>query len=242
MGRTSYKVTLLRYTPAPEEITAMGAKLCYSSSDIEEIKQGIESKDQAKYLQRLVDMGHLSPIEHASFTFGIEGISRSLMAQFTRHRVASFSVQSQRYVSKMGEEFNYILPPSIEALGEDAVAAYAAQMEQMHQWYTDWVERLGGKSESSLEDARFVLPNACETKMLVTMNARELIHFFTLRCCNRAQWEIREVAWDMLRLCLDVAPSLFKNAGPSCIGGPCSEGKMTCGKADQVRARQAELL
>ena len=233
MPQVKPKVVLLDYTPDPEKVVALAAKLCYSDADIGDLKQGVDSKDVSKFLQRLVSMSHLSPIEHASFTFGIEGV---------RHRIASFSVKSQRYVSASGEEtFNYVIPPAIEALGEEYAAKFRAQMDEIQGWYSEWQTLLGGACEKSNEDARFVLPNAAETKMVVTMNARELMHFFRLRCCNRAQWEIREVAWQMLALVSEVAPMLFSASGPACVSGPCSEGKMSCGKPDEVRARRKEL-
>ncbi len=240
MGRTSLHVELLRHTGVPEEIIAMGAKLCYAQADIDELKAGVERADQKKFIGKLVDMGHLSPIEHAVFTFGIEGVSRSLLAQITRHRLASFSVQSQRYVGKMSGQspdgvFDYIIPPRILALGEAAAAEYDRQMRQIQDWYYAWNIQLGSLGEASNEDARFVLPNAAETKMLVTMNARELQHFFRLRCCQRAQWEIRGLATEMLRLVKNVAPTLFRGAGPGCLMGPCPEGKMSCGKMAEVR-------
>ena len=238
MGKVDLKVELLRYTPVPEEVIAMGAKLCYTSSDLDDLKTGIEEKDQGPFVNKLLDMGHLSPVEHASFTFGIEGVSRSLLAQITRHRIASFSVKSQRYVSEQSEKkggFNYIIPPKIIELGPEMVAEYEKQMETMQGWYDFWIEKLGDKGESSNEDARFILPNAAETKMIVTMNARELLHFFSLRCCNRAQWEIRDLAREMLRLVKEVSPNLFRSAGPGCLRGPCPEGKFTCGKIKEVR-------
>ena len=243
MSRTSLKVELLSHTPHPDEVVATGARMCYSSAGVEDLIRGVAEKDQSKYLQRIVDMGHLSPIEHASFTFAVEGVSRALLAQITRHRIASFSVQSQRYVSQANQtgSFPYILPPSIEALGPEAVAEYDRQMETMQQWYNQWQAKLGAKGEKSNEDARFVLPNACETRMVITMNARELMHFFSLRCCNRAQWEIRALAWEMLRLAEKAAPTLFKNSGPGCIRGKCPEGKMRCGQAEQVRAYREAL-
>jgi thymidylate synthase (FAD) len=240
MGRTNLKVELLRYTPGPEEIVAMGAKLCYTNSDLGDLKKGVNAKDQGPFIDKLLAMDHLSPIEHASFTFGVEGVSRSLLAQITRHRIASFSVKSQRYVSeqsRQGECFNYIIPPSIEALGDEAVEEFHEQMLTIQGWYDQWLERLGKKGEKSNEDARFVLPNATETKMLVTMNARELLHFFNLRCCNRAQWEIRALAIEMLRLCKKVAPNIFNTAGPGCLVGPCPEGKFTCGQAKEMRVK-----
>lgn len=236
----SPRVTLLRYTPEPEKTVALAAKLCYSDLDIDQLKNDVDFQDTSKFINMLIKMGHLSPIEHASFTFSIEGVSRALLAQITRHRIASFSVKSQRYVGA-DKTFNYIIPPAIEKLGEDAVIEYKNQMKQIHNWYIDWQKKLG-VGEASNEDARFVLPNATETKFVMTMNARELMHFFALRCCNRAQWEIREVAWRMLEEVSKVAPNLFKNSGPSCVGGVCNEGKMSCNKAQEVRLYQQSLF
>ena len=242
MPEVTPNVKLIRYTPAPEELIAMAGKLCYSASDLDDLSEGVAEKDQTKYLSRLSEMGHYSTFEHASFTFGIEGVSRSLLAQITRHRIASFSVQSQRYVALGDDEtgFDYIVPPRIAALGEDAADEYRAQMDQMNTWYQTWRKRLG-TGESSNEDARFVLPNAAATRMLVTMNARELLHFLSLRCCNRAQWEIRSVAWQMLALAYETAPALFGKAGPGCLRGACPEGKKCCGHSDEVRARFEEI-
>ena len=152
----------------------------------------------------------------------------------------SFSVQSQRYVFYK-DGFNYIIPPNIEALGEEAVATYQQQMETMQEWYEFWQKKLG-VGEQSNEDARFVLPGACETKLVMTMNARELIHFFSLRMCHRAQWEIRELATQMHLQCLKVAPTLFEMAGPGCLNGPCPEGEKTCGSMVAIRKERKELL
>ena len=242
MGKTTLHVTLLSHTPDPDNTVAMAARLCYSDDTIDDLARGVASRDQGRFIRKLMSMGHLSPVEHVSFTFGIEGVSRALLAQITRHRIASFSVKSQRYVGALGDggdTFAYVVPPAIEALGEEAVARYEAQMNQIQQWYDGWVEALGGRN---YEDARFVLPNGAETKLVMTMNARELMHFFNLRCCNRAQWEIRELAWAMLREVKQVAPYLFEQAGPSCIKGSCPEGKMSCGKVEAVRARAASLM
>ena len=219
-------VTLIRHTLSPEELVALGARLCYSKSNLDDLRERVSGCDQMDYVSRIMDMGHDSVLEHASFTFGIEGVSRVLLAQITRHRLASFSVQSQRYVS-YGDSFAYIIPPRIAALGDDAVAEYNQQMITMHNWYNGWLDKL---DEDGKEDARFVLPGACETRMMVTMNVRELRHFFSLRCCNRAQWEIRALADEMLRLCKQVAPLLFKDAGPGCVRGHCPEGEKSCGK------------
>ncbi|MDE6200568.1 MAG: FAD-dependent thymidylate synthase [Clostridiales bacterium] len=233
------KVKLIRYTADPEATVALAAKLCYSNKDVDDLTENIMAKDNGKFISRLMDMGHLSPVEHASFTFSIEGVSRSFLAQITRHRIASFSVRSQRYVSE--EAFNYVIPPAIEELGAAAVARYEGQMATIMDWYHDWQSAFG-RGEKSNEDARFILPNACETKMIVTMNARELMHFFELRCCNRAQWEIRNVAWLMLEEAIKVAPNLFRDCGPGCLRGRCPEGEKSCGKVADVKKLHEEIL
>ena len=235
------KVLLIRHTLEPEETVALGARLCYSKANIDNLTEKISSTDQTAFVEKLLDMGHESVLEHASFTFGIEGVSRVLLAQLTRHRIASFSVQSQRYVS-YEKGFGYIIPPRIEELGQEAVAKFREQMETIQNWYVEWQKMLGNKGEGSNEDARFVLPNACETRILMTMNVRELRHFFSLRMCSRAQWEIRDMARQMHKLCLEVAPSLFADAGPACLRGKCSEGEKTCGKMLEIRKERQELL
>ena len=240
MPRSEMKVALVRHTLSPEEVVALGARLCYSKARVDDLLERVEAKDQTDFVHKIMGMGHDSVLEHASFTFGIEGVSRVLLAQITRHRLASFSVQSQRYVS-YESGFGYIVPPKIEALGEEAVAEFEQQMDTLHQWYTEWQQKLG-TGEGGNEDARFVLPGACETRMMVTMNVRELRHFFSLRMCSRAQWEIRALANEMHRLCLEVAPALFENAGPGCLRGACPEGEKTCGKMLQVRQERKEWL
>ena len=242
MPRVKPHVELLACTPNMQNLIAMAAKVCYSASNIEQLQKRIQRSDQEAFIQGLVEMGHMSPIEHASFTFAIEGVSRTFLAQITRHRLASFSVQSQRYVSMRGEEtFDYILPERIAELGEEMTNKFHEQMRTMQTWYNEWLDILGDSPSGGREDARFVLPGASATRMLVTMNVRELYHFFSLRCCNRAQWEIREVAWEMLRLCKKEAPFLFKDAGPDCLHGACTQGKMSCGKAAEVRRRAEEM-
>ena len=143
MAQAKLKVILLRATPDPDEIVALGARLCYAQADVETLKQRVEAADQRGYVNRVMERGHLSVTEHASFTFAVEGVSRALLAQLTRHRIASFSVQSQRYVS-MADGFDYVTPPSIAALGEEEEREFAREMEQMHQWYLRWQEKLGG--------------------------------------------------------------------------------------------------
>ncbi len=236
MPRVRPHVTLIRHTLSPEEVVALSARLCYSRATVDDLARRVSGSDQTAFIERIMDMGHESVLEHCSFTFAMEGVSRVLLAQLTRHRLASFSVQSQRYVS-YASGFNYILPPQIEALGEEAAAEYARQMDQMHAWYLGWQEKLQ-RGEGGNEDARFVLPGACETRLIVTMNARELRHFFSLRMCSRAQWEIRAVATEMHRLCMEIAPMLFADAGPGCLRGRCPEGEKTCGRAAEIRAER----
>lgn len=219
-------VTLIRHTLTPEELVALGARLCYSKTNLLGLQQQVAKIDQEGFCRRVIGMVHESVLEHASFTFGVEGVSRVLLAQLTRHRLASFSVQSQRYVTLVGG-FEYVIPPRIAALGEEAVRRYRNQMEQMGRWYNGWMKVLG---DDGAEDARFVLPGACHTRLMLTMNVRELRHFFSLRCCRRAQWEIREMADEMLAICKQIAPALFEDAGPGCVRGHCPEGEKSCGK------------
>ena len=237
MPEAVLNVVLLRHTPEPEEVVAMAAKLCYSPSGVDELKQKIEAKDQAAFVEKLATIGHLSPIEHVSFSFGIEGISRACSHQLVRHRVASYSQQSQRYVKE--EQFDYVIPPSIK---QDPTLAreFERCMDEAQANYTKVLRRLeelGLKGEAGQQDARYLLPNAAETKIVVTMNARELLHFFRVRTCNRAQWEIRIMAEKMLELVKQVAPTIFGKSGPGCLYAACPEGKMTCGKIEEVRKK-----
>lgn len=245
------KVKLLTYTPDAEKTIAAAAKLCYAKSDIETLTNNLTPEKVESFLKLLEDLGHESPVEHASFTFGIEGVSRALLAQITRHRIASFSVQSQRYVSK--SDFSYIIPPEIDKIPE-AREEFIAAMEEDARHYESLREKLiavhlktnleAGMDEAEAkkaaekkanEDARFVLPNACDTRIIMTMNVRSLYNFFRLRCCSRAQWEIRELAIAMLKEVREVCPLLFGRAGPSCLYGPCAEGAYSCGKAAEIR-------
>ena len=235
MAEQHLNVTLIAHTPEPETVIAMASRTCYSALDLEGLDKKTDAADNAAYIRRVLASGHTSIAEHASFTFGLEGVSRTLLAQITRHRVASFSVQSQRYVSVAGAEvFDYVLPPRIRALGPEAEEKFVQQMKTMQRWYDEWSEALG---QDSAEDARFVLPGAAATRIVMTMNARELLHFFSLRMCNRAQWEVREAAWRMYELVYPLAPSVFENAGPGCARGACPEGKRTCGRAAEVREK-----
>lgn len=252
------KVKLIAYTPDGAATIAKAAKLCYSPVGVEAIEEKLDEAEVARFVAMLADMGHASPMEHISFTFAIEGVSRVLTHQLVRHRLASYSQQSQRYVRL--DQFEYIIPKAIEK-DEAAKARFIESMEAAHKAYEDLTEQLkavyvkelveSGMDEKkaartaekrAIEDARYVLPNACETKIVLTMNARSLLHFFNMRLCLRAQWEIRGLALAMLKEVMNTAPALFKKAGPPCVSGPCPEGAMTCGKIQEVRRFYKEEL
>lgn len=254
------KVELINYTPNAEEIVASAAKLCYSNVGVEEIMKKQTPESVGKFLNHLMKLGHESPIEHVSFTFAIEGVSRVLSHQLVRHRLASYSQQSQRYVKL--DQFEYIVPPAIknnkkanwifkETMERDQRAYSLLIMNLMEDYcnnyvdsndydyldYSSKVEYVYEKhnkkykefEKMSIEDARYVFPNACETKIVVTMNARSLMNFFKHRDCNRAQWEIKELSREMMKQVKEIAPTIFKYAGADCRYGKCQEGNMTCG-------------
>lgn len=273
------KLKLLAYTPNADGVVAKGGKLCYYPGGIEELEEGLSEEEISRFVAMLAKMQHESPLEHAVFTFGIEGVSRSLTHQLVRHRLASYSQKSQRYVSE--GSFEYVIPKEIEKNPlakkafikgmEDAQSAYDKITEELlaekvKELYTQKKETVETENRSlleeingmtnqdvikhcrenfkkdcsvleklSIENARAVLPNACETKIIVTMNARSLLHFFNKRCCNRAQEEIRNLATEMLKLVKTVAPNIFKYAGPTCLQENCPEGNMTCGNILEVR-------
>lgn len=213
-------VKLMEYTPSPDSLVAVAARLCYSSSDIETVKQKLDDVRVKELVTKLLRSGHESPFEHITFTFGVEGISRALSHQLVRHRMASYSQQSQRYVKF--NDFSFVTPKSIENSPE-ALEKYNEVMGSLQKAYEDLLKIV------CPEDARYILPNACTTKIIFTMNARSLYNFFSLRCCNRAQWEIRELAFEMLKLVKSVAPIVFSDSGPDCWGfGGCGEGDMSC--------------
>lgn len=227
------EVKLLRYTPEPDKTVAMSARLCYSPIGAAQLEETISDEQAAKLVKQLAAMGHVSTFEHVSFTFAIEGVSRVLTHQLVRHRLASYSQQSQRYVKE--HDFETIMPPK--------VAANAAMKERFVQMCQNIQDLYNDMTEAGIpaEDARYILPNAAETKIVVTMNARSLLHFFELRCCNRAQWEIRELANKMLSLVKEVAPVIFMKAGPTCeTRRECHEGKMSCGRLEALLALDAK--
>lgn len=232
------KVTILEHTPNPEQLVATAAKLCYSSSDIEGLREKQSPEKVKAFIDRLSNMGHQSPLEHITFTFAIEGISRAVLAQITRHRIASYSVKSQRYVTE--NEPCYITPIEIEK-NEEANQLYQSMMgciwstyryisEFLKESYIKQGMNPKDAQKKAIENARYILPNACETKMIVTMNARSLLNYFSERCCNRCQDEHRALADEMLRQVKEICPTIFANAGAPCVRGKCPEGAMSCGK------------
>ncbi|MCE5215916.1 FAD-dependent thymidylate synthase [bacterium] len=243
MGQVAPHVTLVRHTPDAEGIVAAAAKLCYAADPAGLLRQ--EPEGARRFVARLREMGHLSPIEHMVFTFYLEGVSRAMSHQLVRHRLASYSQRSQRYVDHEG--FDYIVPPQLAGhtvnTPDGPIAAteyFAATMRLIAERYAVLNDALGRRGEASNEDARYVLPNACETKLFVTMNARELLHLLEERLCLRAQWEIRDVAEQMLSCVRDVCPSVFAGAGPKCLRhGGCPEGKMSCGQYAEMVERYA---
>jgi thymidylate synthase (FAD) len=259
------EVKILEHTPNPEKVIAQAGKLCYSASTIDEIGEDLTEENIDKFVNMLISLGHESPLEHVSFTFGIEGVSRSLSHQLVRHRIASYSQQSQRYVRL--NQFEYIIPKEIDrytelrklyienmkqsqrdydSLVEGLIKHYIAEHLKLDYWdfkNIDYInqalheiksdnKKLYSKFEKkAIENARYVFPNACETKIIVTMNARSLLNFFNHRCCSRAQDEIQELAYAMLIEVKKIAPTLFKKAGASCVQlGYCKEGNMSCGR------------
>jgi thymidylate synthase (FAD) len=186
----------------------------------------METMDDAriqKVLTTIMKSGHFSALEHASYTFAVDGISRALTHQLVRHRLASFNQQSQRYVTYAGDP--EVVTPSTVAEDPGALAAFNTAIDVAYATYAQLVE-----AGIPAEDARYVLPNACISKIVITMNIRELLHFFEARCCRRAQWEIQDLAHRMLELAQPTAPYIFMDAGAACRRGPCTEGKMTCGQ------------
>ena len=251
------KVQLIAHTPNPEKVVAAAAKLCYSNAQIDTLLDGLTEEKSKEFVTMLSSLGHESPTEHVSFTFAIEGVSRSLLAQITRHRIASYSVQSQRYVNL--KQFEFVTPPEVAA-DEETLAKFNESMDAACENYIKTTEILKAAHKArmiaegvdekaankaaekqAIEDARFILPNACTTKMIVTMNARSLNNFFAHRCCMRAQWEIRSLATSMLALCREAAPVLFDDAGPSCLTGPCPEGAKSCGRMPEIREQFKKL-
>ena len=215
-------VRLLSHTPDPERSIAAAARLCYAPVGAADLLDSMSEDAVRRVLKTIITSGHTSALEHASYTFAVDGVSRAMTHQLVRHRLASYNQQSQRYVT-YDEEPSFVVPPAVAA---DPARA-AAFSDAVSAAYTAYRAMLD--VGVAAEDARYLLPNAAETKIVITMNIRELLHFFELRCCKRAQWEIRELALRMLELATPTAPYIFMDGGASCRRGPCREGKMTCG-------------
>ena len=217
------QVELLYHTPDPERAVATAARLCYAPIGAAELRESLSKAQVEGVLSVIMASGHFSALEHASYTYAVDGVSRALTHQLVRHRIASFNQQSQRYVA-FKDGLGIVKPETVsadaetEAVFDEAVKAALAAYQKLL------------AAGVPAEDARYLLPNAAETKIVITMNIRELLHFFGLRCCNRAQWEIRELADRMLDLARSTAPYIFMDAGAPCMRTGCPEGKMSCGK------------
>jgi thymidylate synthase (FAD) len=217
------KVSLIASTPDPERTAAAAARQCYSKFSATRALQNMTDDDVSKQLRKVIGNGHLSTLEHVSFTFSIEDISRACSHQLVRHRIASYSQQSMRYVRL--EEINFITPESISN-NDKAIALYNNALERCKECYKE-LQEIGVPTE----DARYILPQASPTKIVVTMNVRALMNFFELRCCLRAQWEIRQLACKMLELVREIAPTMFEGAGPACVSRKvCPEKDYNCPK------------
>lgn len=278
-------VKIISHTNDPLKVIAAAAKTCYSKTLPDVAFENMTGVEASRFIKMLRTMGHMSPFEHVSFTFAVSGVSRSLLAQITRHRIASFSVTSQRYIDYT-DNLDVTVPPLIEnnsmakfvfdtAIRESFEAyqkihkillfeqmrsrfGYRDIMKSIQDITTDeiwfmqaeelvakadvdlqkmWKKELSASEKIANENARAVFPNATNCNYVMTMNVRELLHFFSLRCCNRAQDEIRDLAWAMFHCCYQICPEVFENAGPNCLTGACTEGKMCCGKQADVRER-----
>lgn len=216
------QVELLYHTPDPERAIATAARLCYAPVGASELMETMPEERVRSVLSTIMRSGHFSTLEHASYTFAIDGVSRALTHQLVRHRLASYNQQSQRYV-KFKEGVAVVKPESVR-VSPETEAAFDEAIDACVAAYKKLLD-----AGVPAEDARYLLPNAAESKIVVTMNVRELLHFFSLRCCNRAQWEIREMAHRMLELARPTAPFIFADAGAGCVRGACPEGKMACG-------------
>lgn len=244
--KANLKVKLITHTPNPDLVVASAAKLCYSPVGVEAIQEKLTDEQIEKFVNMLVTIGHESPLEHVSFTFAVEGIDRATSHQIVRHRISSFSQQSQRYVN-LEDSFEYVQPIIIDAMDSyyetnDYSEEFKKDMEFIHSIYNKWQPSIKHFVEEAKyptygmtpekvanENARTFLPNGCETKMIFTMNGRSLLNFFKHRCCKRSQGLIRRLSMEMLDEVRCVAPVLFSHAGAGCLRGKCPEGKMTCG-------------
>jgi thymidylate synthase (FAD) len=247
MPPITLRVRLLTHTPNALSLIYAAFRQCYHAGFVGDmwdrlVAGEIEPDKQAAFVTRVLASGHDSPIEHVSFTFAVEGVSRALTHQLVRHRIASYSQQSQRYVNE--SDFDYIVPPRIARIPEakERFLAFMAECAAAYHDLRGLLEAAGRSGAKANEDARFVLPQAAESKIVVTMNCRSLLHFFELRLCERAQWEIRAMAAQMRDLCEQALPVIFGAAGPKCVRlGYCPESaEFSCGKYPPLPAAPAK--
>ncbi|MFH1838474.1 MAG: FAD-dependent thymidylate synthase [Candidatus Kuenenbacteria bacterium] len=233
MPEAKLKVELISYTKDPEQVCATAIKQCYSKIGVSELKKKINKETIERLIKQVVSSGHTSTIEHASFTFAVQGISRVCSHQLVRHRIASYSQQSQRYVDFKAKGFDYIIPPLVKK-NPKILKKFCKDMDEIFNKYKNLIE-----NGMALEDARFILPNACETKIIITINARALLNFLKERLCNRAQWEIRIMAYQMLNLVKKIAPNIFKNAGTTCQTEKiCWQGNLSCNLWKKIKGAE----
>lgn len=229
---------LLRHTPDPDRLVALAARRCYSSRAADDIEGHLLPEEIERLLGFLRQRNHLSPFEHADFTFSADGISRALSHQLVRHRIASYSQESQRYVNYMKTpELPYVVPPTV-AQNPEALKIFAGAVNHTLAAYREMVN-----AGVPPEDARYIFPNAIETKLVFTMNARSLFNFFEQRCCIKAQWEIRQLAFDMLKVVRQVAPQIFKSAGAPCqflLSPYCRENDLECPQYKSMQKRMSK--
>lgn len=228
------KVRLLAHTPEPAKLVTLAAKLCYFSDDFSDLEKKFKSDDPKKFIPLLYEMGHHSPFEHVSYNWVAEGISRSLSHQLVRHRIASYTQRSQRYVNESDLE---VIIPKIYREDSEKKQEFLKRMELLQEWYKEDLEYFLGKGigkEEATQDVRFYLPNATETKIISTMNARQLMHVFKERLCGRAQWEIRDMFTELYKQVLPTFPELFLYVGPDCYLGNCKQKRKSCGSGSKI--------
>ena len=245
MPQVKAVVDLLSSTPNALELIYAAFRQCYHAGYVGEmwprlLRGEISRERQADFVRQIMESGHGSPVEHVSFSFAVSGVSRAFSHQLVRHRLASYSQQSQRYVD--ASSFDYVLPPAIarNAAAKERFERFMDEVDEAYRELRELLEADGRAGSSANEDARFVLPQAAQTRIVLTMNCRSLLHFFELRCCMRAQWEIRGVAEMMLAKCREVLPEIFAGAGAKCESlGRCPEGeRFSCGRYPLLKAQE----
>ncbi|MBC7091899.1 MAG: FAD-dependent thymidylate synthase [Nitrososphaeria archaeon] len=228
------KVYLISYTPMIERVCAAAMRSCYSMRSAHEIfldQQNFTEYDVERLIKKAIELGHYSVLEHGSLTFSLQGISRALTHQLVRHRMASYSQQSQRHVKVRDDGQWYIIPKSLRNCKEkiffdekEIEISYEKFMKLAEEYYKMLLNKVGK------EDARFILPNATLTHITLTANPRELRHIYSLRCDPAAQWEIRDICWTMLALSYLIAPNIF-----STLDQPAKNSKQVIEKLETLK-------